>query len=432
MAIRVLFGWSLNGFAVNIASATALFAGLLYSIVRTFSILPPVAALRSVFDKTNCCGGLLMAGSEIEIGAWSQAIPSLQFPRLHWDGRRSGLVFLSALLFLGFGFWVPQRYITPHSAGRLEIGDQTREIQEKIHILQEEAIVSEETAQAALEKIDQIKETALGREPVKTWEALGHLQDQIKKTAEEAAVGMLAETEALTQAETLAQALSQMEAELDPQAFDEALSQLSQMTQSLLAQNSALKKNMGSPLADSLQQAQLSPEQLRELLKALQGRKGELSQCMARLCSAELTELKLMQMCQKSGQCYADGLKAMLSGCQGGQSAKDAIALYLNNPNWGIDRGRGDAPMVWADPSSRDNTAFKEQLLPPASLSSLKDSQLVGVSVSAPSSEESDGSQLPGQLRSAEAGSGQAVKQTILPKHKAAVKEYFQRDSDTQ
>ena len=120
----------------------------------------------------------------------------------------------------------------------------------------------------------------------------------------------------------------------------------------------------------------------------------------------------------------------MLEECEGGLEAKETIGIVMNNPNWGVNRGRGDAPMVWSDPSSEEGVTFKEQILPPASLAALKDSELMGVSVSAPGPEEGQEHLLSGNLSAAEAGSGQAVKRTILPKHKAVVKEYFHRDTE--
>lgn len=432
LAVRVFYGKALQGLWGGIGAAAALAVVLIYSCVRAFSKIPTMQALRSLFDKTNRCGGLLMARSETDIGSWARQIEAVQSPAIQWHGHRFILIFLSAIIFLGFSFLVPQRYMTPRTISKLEISDQTRQIKEQIEILNEENILAEEEAQDLFQKTDHIDQTASGREPVKTWEALGHLQDQLKKTAEEASVEMLSETEALSKTETLAQALSRMAADLDPQTLEAAVSELANITQAMLEQNEALRKALGDSLAKDLQAGQLSPEQLEALRKVLQDRKAELSQCMSRLCQADLAEMKLMQLCEKKGQCNAEGLLAMLGNCQGGSGAKEAVALFMNNPNWGIDRGRGDAPMVWSDPSSREGTAFQEQVLPAASMEALEDSQLVGVSVSAPAVEETDDSGQGGNLRMARAGSGQAVQQVILPKHKAVVKDYFQRDEESK
>lgn len=430
LAVRVAAGTALPVQMSVAAAGLAVLVAICGSLVVTFRRLPSAAVLCAVFDKTNECGGLLMTASQTDIGGWSGRLSGLDAPRITWRGRRLGLTFLSALVFLGFSFMVPQRYITTRAAGRLEIADQTRRLAEQIQVLEEENIIAEETAHEMQQKVDRIEETAMGRDPVKTWEALGHLQDQLKKAAEEASVGMLAETEGLTQAEMLAQALDEMGMEMDEQAMKAAMSELARMTQLLMAQNEAMKNTIDGSLLESLNSGQLSPEQLKQLMEALQGQKGNLSEQMMRLCEADLAQMKLMEMCQAKGQGNAEGLKALLAESQGGQAAAEAVALYMNNPNWGVDRGRGDAPMVWSDPSSEQGSAFKEQILPPASLASLEDSQLAGVSVSAPSVEEGTENLQAGGLDAAQTGSGQAVKRTILPKHKAVVNEYFERGDD--
>lgn len=430
LTVRGLFGMTLPVNAGLFVAGLGFVAALVISLVFTYLRVPSVDVLCAVFDKTNRCGGLLMTASQTDIGSWSGRLSSLDAPPINWNGRRLGFTFLSALVFLGFSFMVPQRYISARSAGRLEIEDQTRQLHKQIEVLEEENIIAEETAQDIRQKVDQIEETAMGRDPVKTWEALGHLQDQLKKAAEEASVGMLAETEGLTQAQTLAQALDQMGAEMEDQAMKAAMSELARMTQLLMAKNEGMKDAIDGDLLESVESGQLSAEQLQELMKALQGKKGELSDKMQRLCQAQLAQMKLMEMCEAKGQCNAEGLKAMLGNCEGGQSAKEAVALYMNNPNWGVDRGRGDAPMVWSDPSSEQGSAFKEQILPPVTLAAMKDSQLAGVSVSAPSLEEGAENMLSGNLNAVQAGSAQAVKQTVLPKHKAVVKDYFYRDTE--
>lgn len=428
LAIRVLLGTSLKAETGLMIAGGVFLVMLAYAFIRMLKNLPSIQTLRTVFDKTNYCGGLLMASSEIEIGSWTQSIASIQSPRIRWNGRRSGGIFLLSVAFLCISFLVPQRFITAHAAGRLEIDDQTRQLHEQIEVLEEENIITEETAEDIQQKVEHIDETASSGDPVKTWEALGHLQDQLKKAAEEASVGMLAETEELTRTEMLTQALNQLAAELDQQTLEAAMSELAQMAQTLLEQNEAFKDALSEQLAEALKQGQLSPEQLQELMEALQGRKAELAECMARLCQAELAEMKLLKMCQEAGQCNAEGLKTMLGQCEGSLEAKKMFGIMKNSSDWGINRGRGDAPMAWSDPSSEEGTSFKEQVLPPASAAALKDAELMGVSVSAPSSEEGQEHLLSGDLSAAEAGGGQAVKRTILPKHKAAVKDYFQRD----
>ena len=84
--------------------------------------------------------------------------------------------------------------------------------------------------------------------------------------------------------------------------------------------------------------------------------------------------------------------------------------------------------MTWTDGSTEQDAAFKEQVLPPASLEALKESLMVGVSADAPLVEESSETSGAGVLESVTAGSGEAFTHTILPRHKGAVRRYFDRD----
>lgn len=94
----------------------------------------------------------------------------------------------------------------------------------------------------------------------------------------------------------------------------------------------------------------------------------------------------------------------------------------------GINRGRGDAAMTWKDPSSKEGSKFDEKTLPPASLQAIKDSELVGASIGAPTKAEGDKSSESGALSGAKASGGAANRQTVLPKHRGSVERYFERE----
>src|SRR5262249_6444210 len=67
----------------------------------------------------------------------------------------------------------------------------------------------------------------------------------------------------------------------------------------------------------------------------------------------------------------------------------DEATLQWCQGKGGVDRGRGDAAMTWTDGSSEKDARFKEKVLPPSSVAGLNDSQLVGMSASAPTADTS-------------------------------------------
>lgn len=82
--------------------------------------------------------------------------------------------------------------------------------------------------------------------------------------------------------------------------------------------------------------------------------------------------------------------------------------------------------MTWTDGTNEKDAKFKEKVLPPSAVAGLDDSQLVGLSASAPTADTS-GVAAHGALNNAATGGGSAYTQTILPRHKGAVKRYFER-----
>jgi hypothetical protein len=83
--------------------------------------------------------------------------------------------------------------------------------------------------------------------------------------------------------------------------------------------------------------------------------------------------------------------------------------------------------MVFGDPSDPNAGRFKENVLLPTEVADFRDSQLTGLSLGAPETEEVEAS-TGGALSGTEAGGGSAQTQRILPRHREAVEGYFSRE----
>jgi len=401
---------------------------VIWTVVQAIRKMPSRKALRALFDDKSRCGGLLMAADELNLGSWREKMPKLGNVHLKWHGGRSFSLFAIALIFVAVSFLIPQRYVNIATARPLNITEDVEKLQEQIDTLEEEKIISEEAANEFEQKLEQIRDKTSGSDPVKTWEALDYLQQSVKKEAEQFASSSLSRTENLAQAQTLAQGLADGATELDPNILSEAMAELSTMVNSCAAKNESLKNKLGEGCLNACKQGSLSAEQLEALLKALKENKESISNCMGKLCNAGLVDMNAMKLCEKMGTCNSQGLAAFLKENAKCMGTCNAVSQFCQNPGrGGVNRGRGDAPMTWTDGSDESGAVFKEQILPPASLSALKDSMMVGVSVGAPSVEDNPASSGTGALNSAAAGSGEAFSQTILPRHKGAVKRYFER-----
>ncbi|HDZ44025.1 hypothetical protein LCGC14_0204840 [marine sediment metagenome] len=417
---------------------------LIVGIVAAYRRAPSRTAVRAALDGSHRCGGLVMASREADLGAWRP--PSLDPDRLtlRWHGRRPLALLAAAMAFVLISFMLPQRYLTTGPGRTMNIGSQAAALTEQIEALEEEGVIDEEQAADMEAKLDQIESEATGDDPVKTWEALDHLETTLADMADQAAEEAINDTEKLGQAGALADALDMTADELDPSALTAAMGELADMVSEARAECEAAGEALSDEMAQACENGTLSAEQLGELAEQLSQSQSGLGESLKRLAEARLIDAQtLAQLQRMAGQCdsgqLADFLKAACSGDGdgdgdlAGMSLAEVIRLGLADASGGdrpgrggVSRGRGDAAMTWRDPTSKENTAFEEQVLPPASLAAIRDSERIGLSTGAPTVAEA-GPSAGGALTRASAGGGSAHTRVVLPRHKAAVQRYFDR-----
>jgi len=410
-----------------------IFPILIFAVYQGVHQTPSRGQFCALFDAKNNSGGLLMADEEFNLGAWHQRLVSVSQPDLKWHSSRSVGLFSLALVFVVVSFLLPQRYVNISSARTLDISEDVEELHLKIETLKEESIISEQVADEFVQQLEQLEDSSSVYEPAKTWEALDHLEQTLEKNAQEFASSAVRQTEAVTQTQTLAEGLYNDGAALDDNLLAEAMSELFAMLQSHTENNEMLKNALSSEVMNACQAGILSPEQLKQLLEELKNNKAALSGCLGRLCQAGLIDQKLLKLCEKLGLCDSSALIAFLNENASKMGFSGALSMYCQTPGrGGISRGRGDAPLTWMEPSSEEGIRFKEEVLPPASLNALKDSRQLGISVGVPQIEKEGGSQVLDVLSTSKRGEGQTIIQTVLPRHRSAVKHYFEREAEKQ
>jgi hypothetical protein len=418
--------------ATNLSKAQLLWglAGLAPALVMAFiwgrKGLPSRSAIRALVDHRGDFGGLLMASAQAELGEWKSMLPHAVAPRVRLrSARQGGLLFVS-VAFLVASFLAPVRFGVLASDRPLDVEQQADQLKSDIETLKKEEMIEEPRAESLEERLDAIKKDASGEDPVKTWEALDHLQDSVSDAAQEGAEKLAQTNENLAKAQALSEALAGAGSSMDPKLAAEAMKELSSLMESAMSDKEALEKALGSELSSSLKSGSLSSEQLKQLAKALGTRKGEIAKRLGKLREARLIDAEALKKCENAGKCDSAGLAEFLKDNAGEMSVEEAVKLWGAPGRGGVDRGRGDAEMTWTDPSSEKGTKFKEEVLPPGGIAGLKDSQLAGRSIGAPSIDHK-GSAGSGALSGANAGGGSAFTQTILPRHKGSVKRYFDR-----
>ncbi|MBN1763918.1 MAG: hypothetical protein JW860_01570 [Sedimentisphaerales bacterium] len=408
---------------------------LIASVLLARKKLPSRTAVRALIDHQSRCGGMFMAAAETGIGSWQETLPKLNPVQISWRGGRIWGLFAMAVIFVLIAFLVPQRFVQLGLNNPLEIGSEIDQLNEQIRMLTQEKVIDPQRGLTLMENLNTIQAEAKGLDPMKTWEALDHVREDIAKTAQEAAQSALSQTEQLSRVQTLAEAMLEGKESLDSQMMSEAMSSMAAMMQKALEKNQNLLQNdMLKGILNSLDLEDLanslSQEDLLKICQALKLDKEMLQKMMAQLSQADLIDLKKLKLCEKLGQCNGKELADFLAREGMCMSMSELASMFScgNCPGGGIDRGPGDAAMTWSEGSPEENAAFKEQALPAASLEDLKDSSTVGVSVGDPTEEHPTLATGSGALAGAATDGGSAYTQVILPRHRSTVKNYFERE----
>jgi hypothetical protein len=427
LALRALAGTPLPWLLWGVAGLPL---ALLAAILRVRKRLPKAADLRALVDRQNACGGLLMGSAERELGKWQGHMPDLGLPNVRWRGGRTWGLLAVAAGFVLFSFLVPQRFVNADADIPLEVGREVAKVAKQIEVLKEEAVLEPERADHLRDKLNQLREEASGKEPVKTLEALDHLSDVTSKAAKDFAESAVRKTEQTSKAETLAEALEKAAQALDEKTQAQAMEELARLTKEA-AEASDLLKKLDPETAKALEKGSLTPEQLKKLAEALRDSKSALAAKLEKLREAGLIDLATLQQCEKCGQCDSEALAACLKSA--GKGNKMSVAEMLakckeQRGNGGIgDGGPGKTPLTFGKESSEEGLKFKPRALPPAALQALKDSKMVGLSPDKPMVDDQAGPAGSGALEGAAAGGGSANTQTVLPRYRGTVERYFER-----
>ena len=385
--------------------------------------LPSRDSVRAMLDSRNDCGGLLMAGADADLGAWRT--PEITSPRLRWRKARALGLLAASSAFVLISLLAPVRFAATGVARPMDVSREVENLSAQIEALKEAQVIEEAKAEALEQKLDQLGREASGEDPAKTWEALDHLNDAVEKAAKEAAEAANARRERLARAEALAEGLMAGGDQLDSKTMTEAMRTLGEMTREAVKENELLAGDLSPQTLEAIKSGSLKAEHLKDLSKALSQSKSALNQKLSKLSKSGMINSNALKGGAQANRRDNSGLARFLKE-NAEKMSVDEATLQWRQGKGGVDRGRGDAAMTWTDGSSEKDARFKEKVLPPSSVAGLNDSQLVGLSASAPTADTS-GVAAHGALNSAASGGGSAYTQTILPRHRGAVRRYFDR-----
>jgi hypothetical protein len=149
--------------------------------------------------------------------------------------------------------------------------------------------------------------------------------------------------------------------------------------------------------------------------------KASLRDRLSKLASKGLIDPKSLRKFDNSSS--AD-LARYLREHRGGSSSSGPLP---RGGGGGVERGRGAAPLFFGEETKEGDEKFKDHALPPATAAALEQSELVGMSASAPQKVQPRGSA--GGALTIQSGSGSAYTTIVLPRHRGTVGRFFERTS---
>lgn len=381
--------------------------------------LPSRAAFRALLDRRSGCGGLLMAAEEETLGAWQEKMPAPVLPELHWQARRAWVLLAVGGAFLLLCFAVPQRY-TNLGGQPLEIGPEVEKLQRQIKVLKEEAVLEPERAEAMQKKLEQVRDEALGKDPVKTLEALDHVQDVTSKAGRQAAEQAARKKERLADMEAAVELLRKKNKSLTPRQLAAAMSELATLTRKAASESALSRKKLDPKKLQAALKGKLNPDDLKDLLDALNASEEEADELLEKLKIVGLIDAECLGKCK--GGCDGKDLEAFLN-----KHPNFAECLDVSRPGvGGVTRGPGPASLSLNGNTEDEERKLKPEALPPGALDTKK-SQLRGLSKTAPERGKPETDHQAGALAGAAADGGSANTQVVLPRHRGTVSRYFNR-----
>jgi len=418
---RPILLWGLLGFIPAIAGA----------VIAAKRQWPKRTAVCALLDHHHRAGGLLMASEQMALGDWKDKLTGITSPRLQWRQTRSITLAIVAMGFLATCMLLPDRLIIMEIASSLNIDRDVDQLEEQIQTLEQEQIIIHPQAQELLAQLHSTETQASGQDPVKTWEALDHLRQQVDHMAQEAAQQAMQRTEQLADTQTLANAIAQTGDELSPEALALAMDELTDQLARAMDDNEQLISDLPSSLLEMLEQNQWDPQQLAQLADALQELNNETLEQLRRLVDVRLIDPETLARIHDASQDASEALALLLADYGDEYPTSELVQLCRIPGIAAVRRGAGDAPMTRSKmPTLTD--PLQAQSLPPATLEALRHSQLQAVSAtSSPIDTQAPPSQ-GGQLNTHNTGNSSATTQVILPRHRGTIQRFFNRNPNLQ
>ncbi|MDR3110988.1 MAG: hypothetical protein LBU65_15065 [Planctomycetaceae bacterium] len=465
-----LFIWGIAALAFRCSSlltsvqlcwgAVGLLVPLLAALLVVKRRMPSDAAIGALLDCKNSAGGLFTASLEIELGSWSDTLPSLTVPSVKLRKQRSWLGLVLGFIFLVTAMIVPVESLVAKTNQRMHVEDRVQKLTQQLDALAEEKILPLEEVEALRIELDAIEKNAEGTSPVKTLDALDHLEEQMEQKTAEAVENAEKNAEALAKAETLLESMEQTLSGEQTSEMKELMKGLAETMKQAMEENEALKeeitkqleKQSSEPQTPEEKQAQeelkkmleenkfgeMTPEQLKQLSEAMKKCDGNCDRMVERLkeggCKLDPEALKRLAESRENGKAELDKLIQEMraeAGCDGGgegenENGEKQLSRTEKRDQWDRSAKETKSSKYLESETEEGEHDFRPIMLPQPELEALMNAQKIGTTVGTPEENQSandTGSAI--QTTNDANGSSHGVR--IHPQHRGTTSRYFDR-----
>jgi hypothetical protein len=445
--------------------------------LAAWQLLPDDRKLGAVLDHKNQIGGLMMSSFEKELGDWTINTETINIPKIRWESPQIIGLILFAVCFAAVSLFLPISALSKPVQNHLNIEDQVRRLTSQLDVLEKENILDVEEVETRKLDLEHIQNNANGLGPVKTFDALDHIENRMNQKAAETVENALRTTETLANTETLAQQVQEISPKLDESTAKSLMEGLAHSLEEMFAQNTELAKNLKETLDKKTKETQqnndnkndnrnknaqnedeqamreslkkmlnennlknLTPEMLQQLCEAMQQCQGNCERMCENLQNAgfpvdsemlkKLAEAKAVD--REEAERMLSDLWANCDGCdgdcpkEGGESPFSP--RYTKKQNWTTDPNEEPSKTQFTKNADEEGAEFKAKVLPLSDFEAFRNSQKIGASVTSPDFDPDTAlEQQDGVITQTNGSTGNAHNRTIYPQHRGTVERFFKR-----
>jgi hypothetical protein len=445
--------------------------------ITAWRLLPDDRKLGAILDCNNQIGGLMMSSFEKELGDWTINIntETITIPKIHWESQRIIGLILFSVCFAAISLFLPVSVLSKPVQNYLNIEDQVRRLTSQLDVLEKENILDVEEIESRKVDLERLQNNANGLGPVKTFDALDHIENRMNQKVAETVENALRTTETLANAETLSQQVKNISQKLDESTTKSLMEGLAHSLEEMFAQNTELAKDLKEILdkkldkkAEETQQTDadrnepnskeqaileslkkmlnennlqnLTPEMLQQLCEAMKQCQGNCERMCENLQNAGFpVDSEMLKKLAEAKEVDREEAERMLSdlwancdGCEGdcpGERGESPFSpRYTKKQNWATDPNEEPSNTRFTKDADEEGAEFKATFLPLSDFEAFKNSQKIGASISSP---DFDPNTVPekeaGVITQTNGDTGAAYNRSIYPQHRGTVERFFKR-----